>query len=87
SDDLMWTYFTLLSFRSLDDIAQLKAECAGGRNPRDAKVLLGQEIVTRVHGAAAVQSALDDFNNRARGGIPDDIPEVTLTVPAEGLGI
>lgn len=87
SDDLMWTYFTLLSFRSLDDIAQLKAECAGGRNPRDAKVLLGQEIVTRFHGAAAAQSALDDFNNRARGGIPDDIPEVTLTVPAEGLGI
>lgn len=87
SDDLMWTYFTLLSFRSLDDIAQLKAECAAGRNPRDAKVLLGQEIVTRFHGAAAAQSALDDFNNRARGGIPDDIPEVMLTVPAEGLGI
>ena len=87
SDDLMWKYFTLLSFRSLDEIAALRAECASGRNPRDAKVMLGQEIVTRFHGAAAATSALDDFNNRARGGVPDDIPEVHLTVPAEGLGI
>ncbi|WP_338440146.1 tyrosine--tRNA ligase [uncultured Aquabacterium sp.] len=87
SDELMWSYFTLLSFRSLADIAQLKAECAAGRNPRDAKVALGQEIVARFHGAAAADAALQDFVNRAKGGVPDDIPEVTLTAPAEGLGI
>jgi tyrosyl-tRNA synthetase len=87
SDELMWSYFTLLSFRSLDDIALLKAECAAGRNPRDAKVMLGQEIVARFHGAAAGQSALDDFNNRARGGIPDDIPELMLTLPIDGQGL
>jgi len=87
SDDLMWSYFTLLSFRSLDDIAQLQAECAGGRNPRDAKVALGQEIVARFHGAAAADAALQDFVNRSKGGVPDDIPEVTLAVPTDGLGI
>ncbi len=87
SDDLMWTYFTLLSFRSLAEIEQLKAECAAGRNPRDAKVMLGQEIVARFHGAAAAESALQDFVNRSKGGVPDDIPEVSLTAPAEGLGI
>jgi len=87
SDDLMWSYFTLLSFRSLDDIAQLQAECAAGRNPRDGKVALGQEIVARFHGAAAADSALQDFVNRSKGGVPDDIPEVALTAPAEGLGI
>ncbi|MDI1348528.1 tyrosine--tRNA ligase [Aquabacterium sp.] len=87
SDDLMWSYFTLLSFRSLDDIAQLQAECAAGRNPRDAKVALGQEIVARFHGAAAADSALQDFVNRSKGGVPDDIPEVVLGAPADGLGI
>lgn len=84
SDDLMWKYFTLLSFRPLDEIAVLKAECAAGRNPRDAKVMLAQEIVTRFHSAAAAEAALADFTNRARGGVPDDIPEVALTL-ADGL--
>ena len=87
SDDLMWTYFTLLSFRSLADIEQLKAECAAGRNPRDAKVMLGQEIVARFHGAAAADSALQDFVNRSKGGVPDDIPEVSLTAAPDGVGI
>ena len=88
SDDLMWKYFTLLSFRPLDEIAVLKAECAAGRNPRDAKVMLAQEIVTRFHSAAAAEAALVDFTNRARGGVPDDIPEVELSL-ADGapLGI
>ncbi len=88
SDDLMWKYFTLLSFRPLDEIAVLKAECAAGRNPRDAKVMLAQEIVTRFHSAAAAEAALADFTNRARGGVPDDIPEVELSL-ADGapLGI
>ncbi len=87
SDVLMWKYFTLLSFRPLEEIAQLKAECEAGRNPRDAKVMLAQEIVTRFHSAQAAADALADFNNRAKGGIPDDIPELTLAVPAEGVGI
>ncbi len=87
SDVLMWKYFTLLSFRPLEEIAQLKAECEAGRNPRDAKVMLAQEIVTRFHSAQAAADALADFNNRAKGGIPDDIPELTLTVPTEGVGI
>ncbi len=81
SDDLMWKYFTLLSFKPMADIEALKAECAAGRNPRDAKVMLGQEIVARFHGASAAAGALDDFNNRARGGIPDDIPQVALALP------
>jgi tyrosyl-tRNA synthetase len=85
SDVLMWKYFTLLSFRPLDEIAQLKSECDAGRNPRDAKVMLGQEIVTRFHSAAAAEEALQDFVNRSRGGIPDDIPSVSLSIP-EGAG-
>ncbi len=87
SDDLMWKYFTLLSFRPMDEIAALQAQCKEGRNPRDAKVMLGQEIVTRFHGAKAAEAALDDFNNRARGGIPDDIPEVAVALPEGGLGL
>lgn len=87
SDDLMWKYFTLLSFRPMADIERLKAECAAGRNPRDAKVLLGQEIVNRFHNAQAAEDALTDFVNRARGGVPDDIPEVTLSLPEDGSGL
>jgi tyrosyl-tRNA synthetase len=78
SDDMMWRYFELLSFRSLPDIAGLKAEVEAGRNPRDAKVALAQEIVTRFHSAQAAGDALADFVNRSRGGIPDDVPEVAL---------
>lgn len=89
SDDLMWKYFTLLSFQPLGAIEQLRAECAAGRNPRDAKVQLAQEIVTRFHGAQAAESALADFVNRAKGGVPDEIPEVSLALPdgAQEMGI
>jgi len=89
NDTLMWKYFTLLSFRPLDEIARLKAECEAGRNPRDAKVMLGQEIVTRFHSAQAAEAALADFVNRSRGGIPDEMPEVQLSMGSagEGLGI
>jgi tyrosyl-tRNA synthetase len=87
SDDLMWKYFTLLSFRPLEEIARLKAACEAGANPRDAKVMLGQEIVTRFHSAKAAEEALQDFVNRSRGGIPDDIPELAVTLPVDGLGI
>src|SRR5690606_17257369 len=84
NDTLMWKYFTLLSFRPLDEIARLKAECEAGRNPRDAKVMLGQEIVTRFHSAQAAEAALADFVNRSRGGIPDEMPEVQLSMGSAG---
>jgi len=84
SDVLMWKYFTLLSFLPEADIARLKAECDAGRNPKDAKVMLAQEIVTRFHGAAAAQTALDDFHRRAQGGIPDEIPELSLSLGDAG---
>jgi tyrosyl-tRNA synthetase len=78
SDEMMWKYFNLLSFRSIADVAALKAEVAGGRNPRDAKVAIAQEIVARFHSQQAAEDALADFVNRSKGGIPDDIPEVAL---------
>lgn len=79
SDVLMWKYFTLLSFRSEAEIAALKAEVEAGRNPKDAKVLLAKEITARFHSAAAAEAAEQDFQNRARGGVPDEIPEVALS--------
>jgi tyrosyl-tRNA synthetase len=79
SDDMMWRYFTLLSFRSEAQIAQLRQEVAAGRNPKEAKVLLAKEITARFHSAAAADAAEADFELRARGGVPDDIPEVALT--------
>ncbi len=78
SDDMMWRYFTLLSFRSEAQIAALRQEVAQGRNPKEAKVLLAKEITTRFHSAAAAEAAEADFELRARGGIPDDIPERVL---------
>ncbi len=86
SDVLMWRYFDLLSFQSVEAIARLKAETDGGRNPRDAKVLLAKEITTRFHGAAAAQAAEADFNLRARGGIPDEIESVALAGAPLGIG-
>ena len=85
SDDLMWDWFTLLSFMSLPEIAALKLEIEGGRNPKDAKVLLAKEITTRFHSAAAAEAAEQDFINRSKGGIPDDIPEVTVTGAPIGI--
>lgn len=78
SDTMMWRYFTLLSFRSEAEIAQLKREVEQGRNPKDAKVLLAKEITARFHSPAAADAAEADFELRARGGVPDDIPEVAL---------
>jgi len=86
SDTLMWKYFTLLSFRSEAEIAALKAEVEGGRNPKEAKVMLAKEITTRFHSAAAADAAEADFHNRARGGVPDEIPQVALTGAPLGLG-
>jgi tyrosyl-tRNA synthetase len=86
SDTLMWKYFQLLSFRSEAEIAALKAEVEGGRNPKDAKVMLAKEITARFHSPAAADAAEQDFINRSRGGIPDDIPEVSLSGAPLGIG-
>ena len=81
SDTLMWDWYTLLSFKSLADIAALKAEVAAGRNPKDAKVALAKEITARFHSAAAADAAEQDFMNRSKGGVPDDITELNLPLP------
>ncbi|HEY6774714.1 MAG TPA: tyrosine--tRNA ligase [Oxalicibacterium sp.] len=86
SDVMMWRYYELLSFRSLNEIAQFRSEVEGGRNPRDIKVLLAKEIVARFHSTQAADGALDDFVNRSKGGIPDDIPEVALSGAPLGIG-
>ncbi|KRC70339.1 Tyrosine--tRNA ligase [compost metagenome] len=79
SDTLMWRYFELLSFRTLEDIAALKQEIDGGRNPRDAKVMLAQEIIARFHSPKAADDALASFEARFRdGAIPEDMPEVNI---------
>ena len=87
-DDLMWRYFELLSFRTLDDIAALKQSVDDGKNPRDAKFELGQEIVARFHGDRAAKDAEREFISRfQQGAMPDDIPEVTLPSQDGALGI
>ncbi len=86
SDVMMWRYYELLSFRSIAEIAQFKTDVDGGRNPRDIKVLLAQEIVERFHSRQAAEDALADFNHRARGGIPDEVPEVALSGAPMGIG-
>jgi tyrosyl-tRNA synthetase len=86
SDELMWKYFRLLSRRDEAEIAALKAEVDAGRNPKDAKVLLAKEITARFHSAAAAEAAHEDFQRRAAGGIPDDIPEVALAGAPLAIG-
>ena len=78
SDVQMWKWFELLSFRPLSEVQGLKAEVEAGRNPKDAKVQLAAEITTRFHNAAAATAALDDFQRRAAGGVPDEIAEISL---------
>ena len=79
SDDLMWRYYDLLSFRAAGEIAQFKADIGAGRNPRDIKVLLAQELVARFHSQKAAEDALADFEARfQRGAMPDEMPEVTV---------
>jgi len=88
SDDLMWRYFEVLSFRSLDDIAALKRSVAEGRNPRDAKFELGQEIVARFHGKAAAEGALAEFIARfQQGAMPEEIREVSIASDNGSMGI
>jgi tyrosyl-tRNA synthetase len=88
SDDLMWRYFEVLSFRSLDDIAALKKSVDDGLNPRDAKFELANEIVERFHDAKAAAAAQDEFISRfQKGAMPDAMPEVSLTASDGQMGI
>lgn len=84
SDTLMWRWYTLLSFRSEAEIQRLQEEVRAGRNPKEAKVLLAKEITTRFHSAALADRAEQDFINRSAGGIPDELPEVTVSAPSPG---
>ncbi|MDR0275180.1 MAG: tyrosine--tRNA ligase [Burkholderiaceae bacterium] len=88
SDELMWRWYTLLSFKSLAEIGALQKEVAAGRNPKDAKVMLAKEITARFHSPAAAEAAERDFALRSRGGVPDEIPQVRLALGEGGaLGI
>ena len=86
SDVLMWKWFTLLSFKSEADIAALKAEVAGGRNPKDAKVMLAKEITARFHTVALADAAEQDFHLRSKGGVPDEIDERSISGAPLGIG-
>jgi tyrosyl-tRNA synthetase len=85
SDTLMWRWYLLLSFKSLAEIEALRAEVEAGRNPKDAKVALAKEITARFHSAAAADAAEQDFINRSKGGVPDEIPELTLSGAPLGI--
>ena len=87
SDVLMWRWYTLLSFQSKAQIAALKAEVDGGRNPKEAKVALAKEITTRFHCAAAADAAEQDFINRSKGGIPAEIADIRLALGADGAAL
>ncbi len=88
SDELMWRYFDLLSFRPIEEIAQLKITVAEGANPRDTKIELAKEIIARFHDDAAAEAAHQDFIQRfQKNAIPDDMPELTVTLTADGMGI
>ena len=87
SDDLMWRYIELLSFESLETVAKWKADVKTGANPRDVKVRFAQEIVARFHSQLDAEKALHDFQTRAKGGIPDDVPEVRVDIDSQSIGI
>lgn len=88
NDDLMWRYFELLSFRSMSEIESFQQQVGDGANPRDIKFMLAEEIITRFHSTRDAESAKQDFIARfARGAMPDDMPETTLTLDQEDIGI
>ena len=88
SDELMWRWYELLSFRPMGEIAALKRECESGRNPRDAKVSLAQEIVARFHSQADAERALASFEARFReGAMPESMPEVTIETGGAGIAV
>ena len=87
SDELMWRYIELLSFESLETIAHWKEEIASGANPRNTKVRFAQEIVARFHSQAAAEEALQDFELRSKGGIPDEVPEMTIQIAEASISV
>jgi tyrosyl-tRNA synthetase len=87
SDELMWRYIELLSFESLETIAQWKQQIAEGENPRNTKVQFAQEIVARFHSKEAAEEALKDFELRSKGGIPDEVPEVAIEIAEVSISI
>ncbi len=88
SDDLMWRYYELLSLRPMSEVEQFQRDIQDGANPRDIKFLLAEEIITRFHDAKSAGAAKQDFINRfAKGALPDDMPETTLTLDQEVIGI
>jgi tyrosyl-tRNA synthetase len=87
SDELMWRYIELLSFESLETIAQWKADVSAGANPRNIKVQFAQEIVTRFHSKEDADKALLDFQTRSKGGIPEDIPQIEVVAESESIGV
>lgn len=87
SDELMWRYIELLSFESMQIINAWKQSVADGANPRDVKVRFAQEIVARFHSTQAAEAALEDFVNRSKGGIPEDVPEVSLSIEGNSIGV
>ncbi len=87
SDELMWRYIELLSFESLETIAHWKQEIANGANPRNTKVRFAQEIVARFHSQAAAEEALQDFELRSKGGIPDEVPEMTIQIAEASISV
>ncbi len=88
SDDLMWRYFELLSFRPMAEIERFRRDVEGGANPRDIKFLLAEEIITRFHDASAAEAAKQDFINRfAKGAMPDEMPELRLRLEEDTIGI
>ena len=87
SDELMWRYIELLSFESLETIAKWKADVKAGANPRDIKVGFAQEIVARFHSKNDAEKALQDFQTRAKGGIPDEVPEVSVNIEGDAIGV
>ena len=87
SDELMWRYIELLSFESLETIAQWKQEIANGANPRNTKVRFAQEIVARFHSQTAAEEALQDFELRSKGGIPDEVPEMIIQIAEASISV
>jgi len=88
SDDLMWRYYDLLSFKPIEDIAKLRTSVEAGTNPRDIKIALAQELIARFHSESDAQAALQDFIQRfQKNAIPDEMPEIALGLPADGLAI
>jgi len=88
SDELMWRYYDLLSFKPIEEIEQLKASVENGTNPRDIKILLAKELIARFHSDDDAEAAQQDFIQRfQKNAIPDEMPELSLTLPSDGIAI